>query len=61
VYKYCCVSTGFSVSMVLLIRAWPIFSGLYLGVIEKKLGNNSGVYTPLLFYKINKLRLTNMS
>jgi len=46
---------------VLLTRASPILSGAYLGVIEKKLGNNSGVYTPLLFYKINKLRLTNMS
>ncbi|ATC84671.1 hypothetical protein PAGA_b0825 [Pseudoalteromonas agarivorans DSM 14585] len=45
----------------MLTRALPILSGAYLGMIEKKLGNNSGVNTPLLFYKINKLRLTNMS
>jgi hypothetical protein len=48
-------------SNVLLTRASPILNGAYLGIIEKRLGKNSGVYTPLLFHKINKLRLTNMS
>jgi hypothetical protein len=48
-------------SKVLLTRASPILSGAYLGIIEKRQGKNSGVYTPLLFYKINKLRLTNIS